>query len=368
MLGGISAFVALILFITAHEAGHYFAAKATGMKVTEFFLGFGPRLWSFKRGETTYGIKPIPLGAYVKIVGMSALEDVAPEDAGRTYRERPFWMKSVVVLAGVGANFLIAYLMFAGVALFEGRPFPTTEVATVVAETDDGPTAAASAGLEPGDRIVAIDGRPVDEWEDVASALASRPGESIVIGVERSGQRLELSAQLGTREDPQTGTEIGFLGVGPVVASEPIGPIEAAGIAGVQVGEGVKFTFISFGRLLQLDTLGQLVAGVMGGEVPDDVRPVSLVGVVQIGSQASEIGVSNFLFLLAAVNVILGTLNALPLYPLDGGHFAVALYEKLTGRQADIRKLVPIAVMVIGLIAVIGLLAIVLDIVSPIKL
>ena len=117
MLGGIAAFVALILFIVAHEAGHYFAAKATGMKVTEFFIGFGPRIWSFKKGETEYGIKPIPFGAYVKVVGMSALEEVPAEDLDRTYRVKPFWAKSLVVLSGVAANFFIAWLIFTGVAM-----------------------------------------------------------------------------------------------------------------------------------------------------------------------------------------------------------------------------------------------------------
>lgn len=368
MLGGIAAFVALILFITAHEAGHFFAAKATGMKVTEFFLGFGPRIWSFTRGETTYGIKPIPLGAYVKVVGMSALEDVPAADMGRTYREKPFWKKSVVVLAGVGANFGIAYLMFFGIAWTEGRPYPTTAVEVVVAEADGEPTAAALAGLEQGDVIVAIGGEPVREWQDAADILAARPGEPVVLTVQRSGETLELEAVLGSRTDPDTGEAVGFLGVGPAFDWEPVNVFEAAGMAGAEVAEGVEFTFISFGRILQLDTLSQLISGITGGEISDEVRPVSLVGVIQIGSQASEIGIVNFLYLLAVVNVILGTLNALPLYPLDGGHFAVALYEKLTGRHADIRKLIPVAVVVIALISVIGLLALVLDIVNPIKL
>ncbi len=375
MLGGIGAFAALVLFIVAHEAGHYFAAKATGMKVTEFFLGFGPRIWSFKRGETEYGIKPIPFGAYVKVVGMSALEDVPPEDLDRTYRIKPFWAKSLVVLSGVAANFLIAWLIFVGIAFSEGavviedgEPVYTPVISTVIAEYEGETTAAAAAGIQPGDRIVAIDGRRITEWGELQSELSTRPNESVEVVVLRDGAELELPLTMGSRPDPDTGEIVGFLGVSPQLAIRSVGFFEAAGQAGQQVGRGVVFTFESFGRLLRLDTLTQLAGGVVGGEVDNEVRPVSLVGIVQIGAQADEFGLTNFLFLLGIVNVILGTLNALPLYPLDGGHFAVALYEKVTRREADVRKLIPVAVTVVGIISIIGILAIILDIVNPIDL
>lgn len=374
MLGGIAVFIALVLFIVAHEAGHYFAAKATGMKVTEFFLGFGPRIWSFKRGETEYGIKPIPFGAYVKVVGMSSLEEVDPEDEGRTYREKPFWAKSLVVLSGVAANFLIGYLIFFGISLAEGQPVledgepvPSTSVAAVVPETADGePTSAVEIGLEPGDTIVSIDGTRTPDWESLVEALGESAGEEITVGVVRDGEELSLSGRLGVRV--VDGEERGFLGVSPSVLTEPIGVGEAVVTAGEQVVNGVAFTFESFARLLTFDTLGQIFSGISGGEIDDEVRPVSLVGVVQIGAQADEFGVTNVLFILAIINIILGTLNVVPLFPLDGGHFAVAVYEKLTGKTADIRKLIPVAVVVIAFISIFGLAAIVLDIVQPIDL
>ena len=112
MLGGLAAAIAIIFFVTAHEAGHFVAAKAVGMKATQFFFGFGPKLWSIQRGETEYGVKALPLGGYVRITGMNPLEEVAPADMGRTYREKKFWEKSIVVLAGVGMNFLLGFLMF----------------------------------------------------------------------------------------------------------------------------------------------------------------------------------------------------------------------------------------------------------------
>lgn len=376
MIGGIAALVALVGFIVAHEAGHYFAARATGMKVTEAFIGFGPRIWSFKRGETEYGVKPIPFGAYVKIIGMNSLEEVPPEDEHRTYRSKPFWAKSLAVLSGVVANFLIAFLIFSVVAMVEGEPLIvdgepvlTTEVSGVVDTDDSGqPTAAAAAGLRTGDVIVAVDGIPVDGWEDLRARIETAAGERVVLTVERDGEQVELATTMGTRVDPETGEQVGFLGFAPAFATQDISVFEAGWIGVRQVGVAVQFTFESFGRILRFDTLGQLFGGITGGEIDPDVRPVSPIGIVQIGSQADEFGLVNTVLLMAFVNVILGTLNALPLYPLDGGHFAVALYEKLTGRTADIRKLIPIALTVIAVIGGIGLLAIILDIVNPIDL
>ncbi len=376
MIGGVAALVALIGFIVAHEGGHYFAAKATGMKVTEFFIGFGPRIWSFRRGETEYGIKgAIPFGAYVKVIGMNSLEEVPPEEEHRTYRSKPFWAKSLVVLSGVAANFLIAFLIFAGVSFTEGspvivdgEPVLSTEVAAVVDRTDDGAiTAAAAAGLRPGDVIVAIDGRRVAGWDQLRSAIEEVPGQPVELLVRRGNEELAFATTMGSRVDA-SGREIGFLGFAPAVATEEISLLGAGWVGVRQVGLAVEFTFVAFGRILRFDTLGQLVGGVFGGEIDPEVRPVSPIGIVQIGSQAEDFGIVNMILLMAFVNVILGTLNALPLYPLDGGHFAVAVYEKVSGRTADMRKLVPVAVTVIALIALIGVLAIVLDIVSPIDL
>lgn len=375
MIGGLAAFLALISFVVAHEAGHYFAAKATGMKVTEFFIGFGPRIWSFRRGETEYGIKPIPFGAYVKVAGMSHIEDVAPEDEGRTYREKPFWAKSLVVLSGVGANFLLAFLIFSGLALWEGRPVIvdgepvlTTSVRAVVPESDGKPTAAALAGMEAGDRIVAVDGVPIDDWAVLTESLAGRPGETVTIAVERDAEQVVLEATLGERKDPETGEVVGFLGIAPAIQMESLNVFQAAGLGGRQVVAAVPLTLQSFGQLFRLDTITTLLRGLTGAEIPDDSRPVSPVGIVQIGSQATEFGIGNFVAMLAIINVFLGTLNVIPLFPLDGGHFAVALYEKLTGRRANMDKLIPVAVTVIVIISAIGLLAIALDIVNPIDL
>lgn len=368
MLAGVGGLIAIVLFVTAHEAGHFVAAKATGMKATEFFFGFGPRLWSFRRGETEYGIKAFPLGGYVKIVGMSALEQVDPADEARTYRVAPFWKKSVVVLAGVAANFVIAYLIFFALALSQGVAVPSPEVGQVVEELPGGePAPAAEAGLVEGDRIVAVDGVATPGWEELQAALESRPGETVTLLVERGDERIELLATLAAVENPETGEPQGKLGFVPAFDRE-----RGVGTAAVGAADAIRFTvgltFEVFGNIIRPESLGRLAGGLVGEEVPDEIRPVSLIGIFTLGAQADEIGIGNYIGLLASVNVILGTLNALPLYPLDGGHFAVAVYEKVTGRRADIRKLAPVAAMVIAFVAFLGLVGLVLDIFDPIDL
>ena len=360
MLGGIAAAVAIVLFVTAHEAGHFLAAKAVGMKATEFFFGFGPKLWSTQRGETEYGFKALPLGGYVRIVGMNPLEEVTPEDMGRTYREKKFWEKSVVVLAGVGMNFLLGFLLFFGVLLANGVPGePTSTVATVAPDSP-----AAQSGIREGDTIVAIEGTPVSDWDDIPVVLLEEgPGEATVT-VRRGGETMTFTADL---EESETIAGAGFLGIGPTVPIEPVGPIEGAGMAGRLVGDGIVDTFKTLYQMFRPSSLAEYF-GVLAGDtdVPDEIRPVSPIGIANIGSQAETVGF--FLGILAYVNVILATINFLPLFPLDGGHFVVALYEKVTGRQADVRRLVPLAAAVIGIFAFLGFVAIILDVANPISL
>jgi membrane-associated protease RseP (regulator of RpoE activity) len=364
MIGGLIGVLALVVFVTAHEAGHFIAAKATGMKATEFFFGFGPRLWSFRKGETEYGIKAIPAGGYVRIVGMNPFEEVAPEDVGRTYREKPFWKKAVVVLAGVGMNFFLAFVMFLGIIFAVG----VSQVVPVVSEVIPA-TAAAEAGLEAGDRIVAIDGTNYEEWEEIAGVLSSRPGEEVTLTVVRAGESIDLPVTIGSRAVPETGATEGLLGVRATLADREVGFFEGIGMAGEQVWRNVGLTFEVMGNIIQPESLARL-AGVFIGQtdIPDEIRPVSPIGMANLGSQVETLGVANYVMLLASINVILATFNVIPLLPLDGGHFAVALWQKVTGREPDVRRLVPVAVAVIGLFTFLTLAAVILDIVNPIQL
>ena len=360
MLGGIAAAIAIVFFVTAHEAGHFFAAKAVGMKATQFFFGFGPKIWSTQRGETEYGIKWIPLGGYVRIVGMNPMEEVAPGDMGRTYREKKFWEKSVVVLAGVGMNFLIGFVMFYGIILAVGVPGgPTLEVGLVVEESP-----AAEAGLVEGDAIVAIGSNEVSEWDELTTALESAGPGPATVTVERDGELITSEVVL---DESELIAGAGFLGVAPTREQIDVGPIESIGVAGQLVWGAIADTFSALFQMVRPSSLAQYFGVFLGDtDVPNEIRPVSPIGIVSIGSQAEN--AAAFLGILAYVNVILATINLLPVFPLDGGHFAVALYEKLTGRQADMRKLAPVAAAVIGLFVFLGFVAIILDITNPISL
>ena len=368
MTGAISMLAAFVVFILAHEAGHFFAAKALGIKVSEFFVGFGPRIWSIQRGETEYGVKAIPAGGYVRIVGMSVLEDVEPEDMGRTYREKEFWKKSVVVLSGIVANFAIAYLIFFGLFAVNG----TVEIQPVVEEVraeisgSDEIAPAALIGLESGDEFVSIDGLLVDSWSAVSNAIAARPGREVDIVIIRDGRQKTLTGTLAS-VDTGGSEPSGYLGVAPLIERVEVGFFGAAGVAGREVIDITGEAYKTLWNVFKPSSLAQLVRGVFGEPVPDEIRPVSLVGIAQVGSQADVIGVSSLIAFLAIFNIILGAFNVLPLLPLDGGHFAIAVYEKITHKEADIRKLIPVAATVILLMVFIGFVSILLDIVQPIR-
>ncbi|TMK62303.1 MAG: PDZ domain-containing protein, partial [Actinobacteria bacterium] len=192
LLALIVGFVALIMI---HEAGHFITAKWAGMKATEFFLGFGPRLWSFRRGETEYGVKALPLGGYVRIIGMHNLEEVDPEDEPRTFRSAPFGKRMVVILAGVTMNLILAVFLFYGAFLDRGviTDQPTTTVSQVVAKS-----AAAKAGFRTGDRIVAVDEKRVTGWSSLKHAIEARGGKSTTFTVVRHGGTTNLQARLRT--------------------------------------------------------------------------------------------------------------------------------------------------------------------------
>jgi membrane-associated protease RseP (regulator of RpoE activity) len=367
LTGGLIVLFALVALITIHEAGHFVAAKAFNMKATEFFFGFGPKLWSTQRGETEYGIKAIPLGGYVRIIGMNPYEEVAPEDVGRTYREKPFWQKSIVVLAGVGSHFVVAFFLFFLVASVVGTAVATTSVLEVQPTLEDGtPTPAAQAGLVAGDTIVAFDGAPIEGWGDLVDRISRRPGQTVDLTLERDGSQRVVTvtlADIGEGADRR-----GFLGVQPTRATQREGPIGGLARAGASVGEATVLSVDGLWRVVS--GFGSLVAATISGNVDDidDHRPASPIGLIRIGAETSGFGLGFTLELVALVNVFVGVFNVIPMYPLDGGHFSVALYEKVRGRPADVRKLMPIAAAVIVFLILLGLLAVYLDITNPFRL
>jgi membrane-associated protease RseP (regulator of RpoE activity) len=362
----------LFAAIFFHEAAHFAAAKAFDMKVTEFFAGFGPRLWSFRRGETEYGVKAlVPLGGYVKITGMNPVEEIDPAEEHRTYRGKPFWQKSIVVLAGVMANFVLAFILIYLVLTVVGTQEVRIEarVGEVIAELDNGdPTPASQAGLQAGDLIRAVDGVAVGSWGDLLDAIKGQAFQPLQLDFESNGELrstvltpVEITDESGTR---------GFVGIGrpdPVsITTVRSGPISGVVDAAQVYGDTVALSVRGIGTILWPPNLLNLFGDAVEGRDPGLERPVTPIGLVEAGSDIFDAsGWAGVLFVIAGLNIIVALFNVLPLFPLDGGHFAVALYEKLRGRPVDIEKLMPLAVGVIMFFMSLFLLGLWFDIFGP---
>ncbi len=395
-LWGLVMVLGIVVMITLHELGHFVMAKRAGMKVTEFFLGFGPRIWSIHRGETEYGLKLFPAGAYVKVVGMHNIEDVDPADEANSYRQQPFWQRFGVAVAGSTVHFVLAlvllFILLAGVGL-PGGSLTHDESRWRVANVDEG-TPAHAAGLRDGDDLVAVDGKAVPTFADLRDAVVTRPGDQVTLTVERDGQVFDTTATLAPHElDP----EAGFLGVGQTVPRERLGPVaavpatfEAFGTAMGQTVQGIGRAFSPSG----IANFGNQVANARGeedeepaprersvvpssseeSEEPDSDRLLSLLGVFHLGVGFGDVGgVGGILLLFAVMNVFIGMFNLLPMLPFDGGHVAIAVYEKFQEKRkglqhryfADVGKLLPFTYAVVLVLGLIFVSTLYLDIVDP---
>ena len=389
MLAGVFLILAMLFL---HELGHYLTAKWAGMKVSEFCLGFGPRLWSHQRGETMYGLRALPLGAYVRIVGMTSMEEVAPADEHRTYRSKPYWRRLSVAVAGSAMHFLLALVLIFSYLVAGGRTESVPSPDWTVDRVSTG-TPAEQAGLLPGDRIVSVDGTRVATMDEMVAALPG-PGKTARLGVLRDGGETVLAVTLGHHpQDPSRG----FVGVASATARsrQPVnvGYLDAAPEAAGEFGFMVKESALGIGRFFSLDGLGVFFGTVAdqatgSGEPSDgggaaaepssavENRVLSIIGVLHILSGLISDLTEDYgtlLLLLAVVNVFIGVFNMIPLPPFDGGHIVIATYERIRSRRgrryiADASKMAPLAYAVIALLLIVGGAAVYLDVADPINL
>jgi membrane-associated protease RseP (regulator of RpoE activity) len=381
--------------IMVHELGHFVVAKRSGMKVTEFFLGFGPRLWSVTRGETEYGVKAIPAGGYNRILGMTSSEEVDPADESRTYRQATFPRRLAVAVAGTFMHFVMAFLLLYCFVAFIGLPVSNAAQVASLATFSSGTSPAKAAGLQPGDVFVSADGKAVTSLDELTSVIESHVNSKVDLVVRRDGRLVTLfvtpadgrkvtevvGGQMVKVRSPGTAlSKAGIIGVSLQSPAETGGLLDSVVRAGAlegrltaQVGVSISQVFSVHG----LSSLGHDIASSKAGAASASpsspsgaVRPSSIVGVVQIASQAAQQNVGELLEILALVNLVLGMLNMFPMLPFDGGHVVIAVYERIRSRRGkryyvDIQKLMPVAYLTLAFIVIFTLGVLYLDIVHP---
>ncbi|SEQ13123.1 M50 family metallopeptidase [Microlunatus flavus] len=425
VLGAVVFFALVMASIGLHEIGHLVPGKLFGVKTTQYFVGFGRTLWSTRRGETEYGVKAIPLGGYVRFVGMyppskehphqvrrtrtglfqtmsdqaraAEWEDIRPEDDGRLFYQKRGWQKVIIMAGGPMMNILLAFGLLLGVTATYGVNRPQLTVAEVqpcivpgnatdTSCTGKAPTPAAAMGLQPGDRVVAFNGRPVDSWSDVSTLIRGNLDQPAQLAVVRGGQRVELptvnTVVQGVPDalDPSKRVAAGFLGVVPTVERVRGGPVavvqdmwtmtEQTAVALVHFPAKVFYTGYNL----------------VTGKPRDLYGPMSILGASRAAGEIAsthQIGTADkaaaLFSVLGSVNLFVALFNFVPLLPLDGGHIAGALYEAVRRRLAalfrrpdpgfvDTAKMLPVAYVVGLLIAVSGFVLILADVIDPIRL
>ena len=398
VLGIVLFALAITASIALHEAGHMFTARAFGMRVRRFFVGFGPTLWSVKRGGTEYGVAALPFGGFCDIAGMTAMDPVTEEEAPHAMVKKPAWQRIAVLSGGIVMNILIGVVIIFGVAVSSGIRNPyadfTPKVGQVVCVADQvdektlaecsGPGPAGQAGVQVGDTLVAVDDEPIETFADLRTYVAQRPGETVALEVERGGasQSIDVPVARVERIDPSTGERIDVGAVG--IAAAPVkdavkqfGPVEA-------VPATAKFT----GQMLRASVDGLMafpgkipgvVASIFGGE-RDIEGPISVIGASRTGGELVERDQwPAFWMMLASLNFFLALFNLVPLPPLDGGHIAVVIYEKIRNAlrrlrglppagPANYEKLMPLTYFMAALLLVVGVLVMAADVVNPVNL
>ncbi len=371
--------VAVVVMVIVHEAGHFAAAKWSRMRVTEFFVGFGPRLWSVRRGETEYGIKGVPAGGYVKIPGMTNLEEIDPADEARTYRQAPFAKRLLVAVAGSFMHFVMAFVLAWALLVFVGAPSNSAvKVFGLPSFAGQRLTPAQEAGLRVGDVIVGVDGHGFSSPDQLTAVIERSAGRPVSLQVQRAGHRLEITVVPQPRRHEVNGHEqlSGEIGVELGGVSIPENAFGALGGAGVVVGQITSNAITGLGHLVSPSGISgyvhQVVNPTTATPTQQSNRPESIIGAVRTAVQGAQAGAGSLLAVLIALNIFVAIVNMLPMLPLDGGHVAIALYERIRTRrgrpyyQADAAKLVPVAYGFVVVLMLLVVSAAYLDITHPV--
>jgi len=377
ILGIVAFVVALLLSVMVHEFGHYITARRFNMKVTEFFLGFGKRLWSYRRGETEFGIKAIPAGGYCKISGMTPDDQMDPGEESRAFYIARSSKKLIVLGAGSFLHFVLGILLLFVLLAGVGVNSLTSVVKEVVPES-----AAVVAGFQQGDEIKTINGEEISDWARGVDLIRSADGAALLFTVERDGQIIELRAT--PRLTDVGGEERYVLGVVNEIGTKRLGVL-TAGKDSIVITADMAVQSVKSLALLPTK-IPQLWGQTFGGETRDANGLVGVVGVARVSGETIASGDQNwsqrigtFLLIIASLNIFVGIFNLLPILPLDGGHMAVAIadeirafFARLRGRPRpaaiNVQVLTPITAVVVVVLISLTLLLLVADIINPISL
>lgn len=386
----------IAITIGVHEAGHFTAARIFGMRVRRFFIGFGPTLVSFRRGHTDYGFKLVPVGGFCDIAGMTNQDEVTEEEKPFAMMNKPWWQRVIVLLGGIIVNLVVAFLIFYFIALSSGLPDPKASTVPTVGEVTcvapyqvdaqtladcQGTGPAGEAGVKTGDQIVSVDGQEVLSFTDLRDYVMQHAGQTIALEVVRDGEHLTIDVPVvSAKRLDQDGNEVtvGAIGVSNApVEIKPVGAGKAFVVAGNYMNAMLDASVKGLASFPA--KLPGVVASIFGAQRAED-SPMSVVGVSRVGGELVEHSMwASFFNLLASLNLFLAVFNIIPLPPLDGGHIAVVLYEKIrdffrrlrglpAAGPADYQKLIPVTVAVAALLLGVGAAVILADVVNPIRL
>ena len=375
---GILAFVVALLFsVMVHEFGHYITARKYGMWVSEFFVGFGKRIWSVQRGETEFGVKAIPAGGYCKIEGMSPNDEMPQGQEERAFYKASSGKKLIVLGAGSFLHFVLGFVLL--FTLFAG--IGTNQVLPVINEVVPN-SAAQAAGIQAGDEVVSINGKRVTEWYKDVEVIRESQGAELTLVLNRNGEEVVIST--AARLTDIDGTKRYVLGIVNEVGLERSGVLvsikNSATVTKGFLVESVK----SLGKLPE--KIPALWGATVRGEERDANGLVGVVGVARVSGEAVGSDkltpmerLATFVLIVASLNIFVGVFNLLPILPLDGGHMAVAIadsirafFARLRGRPRpapiDVTVLTPITMVVFVVLATLTLLLLVADVINPVTL